>query len=121
MFVQGEYSFQLTLHKLFKTCFRGGPILTLNILIMISKTHICFFTPIPCTYTSLPLDGMARNYHFFYVDIQEQAIRCVWIHFYPTTLYPSKKPFGQPRDQTRLASSTPSSLSILPSPLEHSS
>ena len=23
-----------------------------------------FFTPIPCTYTSLPLDGMARNYYF---------------------------------------------------------
>ena len=25
----------------------------------------CFFTPIPCTYTSLPLNGMARNYYYF--------------------------------------------------------
>ena len=24
--------------------------------------NILFFTPIPCTYTSSPLDGMARNY-----------------------------------------------------------
>ena len=24
-----------------------------------------FFTPIPCTYSSLPLDGMARNYYFY--------------------------------------------------------
>ena len=25
---------------------------------------LIFFTPIPCTYTSLLLDGMARNYYF---------------------------------------------------------
>ena len=24
-----------------------------------------FFTPIPCTYTSSPLDGMAKNYFYF--------------------------------------------------------
>ena len=33
-----------------------------------------FFTPIPCTYTSSPLDGRGRNYFFFYMDTQEHAI-----------------------------------------------
>ena len=29
-------------------------------------TFLCvFFTPIPCTYTSLLLDGIARNYYYF--------------------------------------------------------
>ena len=28
-------------------------------------TRKAFLAPIPCTYTSLPLDGMARNYHFY--------------------------------------------------------
>ena len=47
----------------------------------------CFFTHIPCTYTSLPLDGMARNYYLFfnYIDTQDHAIYHVWIHFFPTS------------------------------------
>ena len=49
-----------------------------------------FFTPIPCTYTSLPLDGMARNF-FFYMDTQDHAIYHVWIHFIPTSLYPRRE------------------------------
>ena len=45
-----------------------------------------FFTPIPCTFTSLPLDGMARNDYFFnYLDTQEHTIYLVWIHFFPTS------------------------------------
>ena len=40
-----------------------------------------FFTPIPCTHNSLPLDG--RNYYYFiYMDTQDHAIYRVWIHFF---------------------------------------
>ena len=44
-------------------------------------------TPIPCTHTSLPLDGMARNALFISMDMQDHAIYQVWSHFYPTSLY----------------------------------
>ena len=27
-----------------------------------------FFTPMPCSYTSLPLDGMARNYYYYFLN-----------------------------------------------------
>ena len=50
-----------------------------------------FFTPIPCTYISSPLDGMAKNYFIFYRDTQDHAIYHVWIHFIPTTLYPRRE------------------------------
>ena len=52
-----------------------------------------FFTPIPCTYTSSLLDGMARNcyYYFIYMDSQDHAIYHVWIHFIPTALYPRRE------------------------------
>ena len=53
---------------------------------------IYFFTPIPCTYTSLPLDGMAKNYYcFFYMDTQDHVIYHAWIHFIPTSLYPRRE------------------------------
>ena len=35
-----------------------------------------FFTPIPCSYTSLPLDGVARNYFFFL--LYGYARSCNW-------------------------------------------
>ena len=40
-----------------------------------------------------------------YEDMQGLAIYRAWIRFYPTTLYPREKSFGQRWDQTRLASS----------------
>ena len=55
--------------------------------------HI-FFTPIPCTDTSSPLDGMARNYillFFIYMDTQDHTLYRVWIHFIPTSLYPMRE------------------------------
>ena len=30
-------------------------------------TRLYFFTPIPCTYTNSPLDGMARNYYYYFL------------------------------------------------------
>ena len=51
---------------------------------------LAFFTPIPCTYTSLLLDGLARNYiilFFICMDMQDHAIYHTWIHFIPTSLY----------------------------------
>ena len=33
-----------------------------SVVIRDAGALVLFFTPIPCTYTSLPLDGMARNY-----------------------------------------------------------
>ena len=55
-----------------------------------------FFTPIPCTYTSSPLDGIARNYCYFYLHGYTRSCNfCVWIHFVPTSLYPRRwKTFG---------------------------
>ena len=53
------------------------------------KFFFGFFTPIPCT--SLPLDGMAKNYLIFYMDTQEHAIYHVWFHFIPTSLYPRRE------------------------------
>ena len=47
------------------------------------------FTPIPCTNTSLLLDGWPGIIiiTFIYMDTQDHAIYCVWIHFIPTSLY----------------------------------
>ena len=50
-----------------------------------------FFTPIICTYTSLLLDGMAKNYVIFYMDTQDHAINHVWIHFILTSLCPRRE------------------------------
>ena len=65
-----------------------------------------FFTPIPCIYTSLPLDGLARNCMiivFIYIDTQDHAIYRVWIHFIPTSLYPRReKTFGLSWNQTQV-------------------
>ena len=36
----------------------------------------------PRTHTSLPLDGVARNDLFIYMDMQYHAIYNVWIHFF---------------------------------------
>ena len=56
---------------------------------------IFFFAPIPCTYTSSLLDGMAKNDFIFYMDAQDHAIYHVWIHFsYLLIPEESKKPFG---------------------------
>ena len=44
----------------------------------------------PCIYTRLPLDGMARNI-FNYMDTQEACNYHAWFCFYPTTLYPREK------------------------------
>ena len=43
--------------------------------------ELIVFTPIPSTFTSLPLDGPARNYHFVYIDMQDRAIYHVSINF----------------------------------------
>ena len=43
--------------------------------------ELIVFTPIPRTFTSLPLDGAAGNYHFVYIDMQDRAIFHVWINF----------------------------------------
>ena len=62
-----------------------------------------FITPIPCTHTSSPLDGMAKNNFIFYMDMQDHAIYHVWIHFIPTSLYRGeKKPFGLSWNQTQV-------------------
>ena len=36
-------------------------------VVQLVSFFVLFFTPIPCTYTNLPLDGMARNYIIFYL------------------------------------------------------
>ena len=59
-----------------------------------------FFTPIPCTYTSLPLDGMARIF-FIYMDTQDHAIFCVWIYFIPTP-EERRKTFGLSWNRTQI-------------------
>ena len=40
-----------------------------------------FSIPIPCAYTSLPLDGKAKNNQFFYLRGYARAHILVWIHF----------------------------------------
>ena len=63
---------------------------------------VLFFTPIPCTYTSSPLDGMARNF-LIHMDTQDHVIRHVWIHFIPTSLYPRRrKTFGLSWNRTQV-------------------
>ena len=48
---------------------------------------IFFFPPKPCTYTSSPLDGMAKNYFIFYMDTQDHAmVMSGSILFLPPTL-----------------------------------
>ena len=45
-----------------------------------------FFTPIPRSYTSLPIDGVARNYYSFLFlstwKCKKHAIYRVWIHLF---------------------------------------
>ena len=38
-----------------------------------------FFTPIPCTYTSLPLDGMPKNYFCLRPSAKDQGITSVGV------------------------------------------
>ena len=41
--------------------------------------------------TLVTLDGMARNYFFIYMDMQEHEIQHVWIHLIPISLYPRRE------------------------------
>ena len=52
-----------------------------------------FFTPIPHSYTSLPLDGVARNVFLLFIDMDTQnyAIYSVWIHYFPFLLFPRRE------------------------------
>ena len=62
-------------------------------------------TPIPYTYTSSPLDGMARSYIiiFSFRDTLDYAIYRVWIHFIPTSLFPRReKTFGLSWNRTQV-------------------
>ena len=53
---------------------------------------VCF-TPIPCSYTSLPLDGAARNLFFLFVhtDTQDHTIYHVWVHLFFLPPIPEKR------------------------------
>ena len=62
--------------------------LSMPLAALLNPTNAVFFIPIPCTYTSSPLDGMARNYNFY---LHGYAIFHVWIHFFPTFLYPRRR------------------------------
>ena len=53
-------------------------------LVLLNKD---FFTPIPCTHSSLPLELI----FFIFMDMQDHTICCVWIHFTPTSLYPRRE------------------------------
>ena len=80
---------------------------TKKLIILLKPTwKDIFFTPIPCTYTSSPLDGMARNYIYIFfisMDTQDHAIYRVWIHFVSTSLYPRRrKTFGLSWNQTQI-------------------
>ena len=55
---------------------------------------IFLVTPIPCSYTCSPLDGIARIFLFFYMDIQDYAIYHVWIHLFPISYARGGKPVG---------------------------
>ena len=54
-------------------------------LLKFSLVSCVFFSPIPYTYTSLRLDGMARNI-IICMDTQDHTIYRVWIRFIPTYL-----------------------------------
>ena len=73
-------------------------------IVQFSYVLVFFSISIPCTYTSSPLDGMARNNNFLSTWIRKST-HFGLDPFYPTTLYPREKPFGQRWDRTRLASS----------------
>ena len=63
-------------------------------LSLVSVHDLLFFTHIPCTYTSSPLDGMAKYYYYyyyFYMDTQNHANYHVWIHFIPSSLSPRRE------------------------------
>ena len=46
--------------------------LDISFVLCVSKMY--FFTPIPCTYTSSPLDCMAENCFIFCMDTKDHAI-----------------------------------------------
>ena len=51
-----------------------------------------FFAPIPRTYTSLTLDGTARNFLFFiYMDTQDRTILSCLDPFFSYLLIPEKR------------------------------
>ena len=52
-------------------------------------SFFCFFSPIPCTFTSSSLDGMARI--FIYVDMQEHTILSCLDPFLSYHLIPDRK------------------------------
>ena len=61
--------------------------------------------PIPCSYTSLQLDGAARNYLcLIYMDTQDHVLHCVWIHLfsYLLRLRREEKQFGLSWNQTQV-------------------
>ena len=61
----------------------------------LSRQAYFSLTPIPCAHTSLPPDGMAKNYYYYYffiyMDKQDHAIYRVWIHFDLTSFYPRRE------------------------------
>ena len=47
-----------------------------------------FLTPSPWTYSSSPLDGMARNYYYLFIY---HANYRVWIHYFPIHIPEERK------------------------------
>ena len=71
------------------------------------SNKVLFFTPIPCTYTSLPLDGMARNYYYYYFYIHGYARSRNLSYLDPFNSYlllpeERKNHFGQSWNQTQV-------------------
>ena len=82
------------------------------------QTHSAFFTPLPCTYTSSPLDGMARNYHFYLCGYARARNFVMSGSIFIQPPYTREK---KHLDNAGIKSSSPapqtSTLSITPSPL----
>ena len=79
---------------------------------------LLFFSPIPCTYTSLPQDGMAKNYYIiFYMDTSS----CL-DPFYPYLLIPEvrKKHWSELESNPGSLASQATALTTRPWLLKHS-
>ena len=73
-------------------------------ILLSSMNGYFFFTPIPCTYTSSTLDGMAKNYFYYSTWIREimQFIMSGSILFLPPYTRGEKKPFGLSWNRTQV-------------------
>ena len=68
------------------------------------------FTCIPCSYTRLPLDGVARNYiflYFIYLDMQESNLWCL------DPLIPTSYAWGEKKNHSVWAGIEPRSLCFI--------